>query len=73
LSNQLLTLRRLEDARIITDNNLKEFPNKDLILVTSGNIYNALGRKEEAKKLYEQALAINPQYEEAKNRLKEMK
>lgn len=72
LSNQLLTLKRLEDARAVTDNNAREFPNKDLVMVTSGNIYNALGKTDEAIKFYKKALEINPQYEEAKNRLKEL-
>jgi len=72
LSNQLLNLKRLEDARIVTDNNSVEFPNKDLVMVTSGNIYNALGMTKEAIKFYEKALKLNPLYEEAKNRLKEL-
>ena len=72
LADQLLTLKRYEEARIISENNAAEFPNKDLVMVTMGNIYLALNRKEDAITDYKKALAINPDYEEAKNRLKEL-
>jgi tetratricopeptide (TPR) repeat protein len=72
LAVQLLDLKRYDDARIISENNVKEFPDKDLVLVTMGNIYLALNKKEEAIKLYKRALEITPGYEEAKNRLKEL-
>ncbi|MBC7866970.1 MAG: serine hydrolase [Gloeobacteraceae cyanobacterium ES-bin-316] len=72
LAQQLLTLKRYEDAKVISENNVDEFPNKDLILVTMGNIYLALNRKEDAAKYYKKALLITPMYEEAKNRLKEI-
>ena len=57
---------------MISENNVAEFPDKDLILVTMGNIYLALNRKEDAIKLYKKALLITPMYEEAQNRLKEL-
>lgn len=72
LAQQLLALKRLEDARIISENNVAEFPNKDLILVTMGNIYLELNQKENAIKFYKKALQISPGFEEARNRLKEL-
>ncbi len=72
IADQLLTLKRYEDAKVISENNVEEFPNKDLILVTMGNIYLALNKKEDAIKCYKKALGITPGYEEAKNRLKEL-
>ena len=72
LAEQLLTLKRYEDARLISENNVKEFPDKDLILVTMANIYLALNRKDDAIRFYKRALEVTPMYEEAKNRLKEL-
>lgn len=72
LAEQLQTLKRYEEARIISENNVAEFPNRDLVLVTMGNIYLALNRKAEAIRCYKRALAVYPGYEEAKNRLKEL-
>jgi CubicO group peptidase (beta-lactamase class C family) len=72
IAQQLLDLKRYKEAETIAENNVAEFPNKDLILVTMGNIYLALNKKEEAIKFYKKALAITPVYEEAKNRLKEL-
>ncbi|MES2881094.1 MAG: serine hydrolase [Bacteroidota bacterium] len=72
VAQQLLTLKRYEDARLVSENNVNDFPNKDLILVTMGNIYLALNREEDAIKFYKMALQITPMYEEAKNRLKEL-
>lgn len=72
IAEQLLTLKRLTDAQIIAENNVAAFPDKDLIMVTMGNIYLALNKKEEAVKFYKRALEITPGYEEAKNRLKEL-
>jgi CubicO group peptidase (beta-lactamase class C family) len=71
-NEQLLTLKRYEDARIIGENNVVEFPNKDLIMLSMGNTYLALNRKEEAIKYYKKVLAITPDYEEAKSRLREL-
>lgn len=72
IAQQLLTLKRYEDAEVISENNVTEFPDKDLVMVTMGNIYLAAGKKEEAIKFYKKALQITPVYEEAKNRLKEL-
>ena len=72
IAQQLLTLKRYEDAKVISENNVQEFPNKDLILVTMANIYLALDKKEAAIEFYKKALQITPMYEEAKNRLKEL-
>ena len=72
LAEQLLNLKRYEDARLISENNVKEFPDKDLILVTMANIYLALNRKDDAIRFYKRALEVTPMYEEAKNRLKEL-
>jgi len=72
IAEQLLTLKRYEDAKVIAENNVAEFPNRDLVNVTMGNIYAALNRKEDAIKYYKKALEIYPGYEEARNRLKEL-
>ncbi len=72
IAQQLLTLKRYEDARLIAENNVTEFPNKDLVLVTMANIYLALNRNEDAIQFYKKALQLTPMYEEAKNRLKEL-
>ena len=72
MAEQLLTMKRLDHARIIAENNVTEFPNKDLVMVTMGNIYLALKRKNDAIIAYKRALAIYPGYEEARNRLREL-
>jgi CubicO group peptidase (beta-lactamase class C family) len=72
IAEQLLQLKRYEDARIISENNAAEFPDRDLVMVTMGNIYLKLNRKEDAITYYKKALVIYPGYEEAKNRLKEL-
>jgi tetratricopeptide (TPR) repeat protein len=40
---------------------------------TMGNIYSALNRKQDAIISYNKALAINPDYVEASNKLKELR
>lgn len=72
IAQQLLSLKRYEEAKMISENNVIEFPNKDLVLLTMGNIYLALNKKEDAIKFYKKTLEITPFYEEAKNRLKEL-
>jgi len=71
LAEQLLTLKRYEDAKVISENNANAFPDKDLVMVTMGNIYLALDQKKQAAVYFKKALQLNPNYEEAKNRLKE--
>ena len=72
IAEQLLLLKSYEDAMIISQNNASEFPDKDLVMVTTGNIYLKLNRKEDAIIYYKKALEIYPGYEEARNRLKEL-
>lgn len=73
LGEKLLSLKRYEDARIIAENNTLAFPERDLIALSMANIYLALNKKDEAIKFYEKTLRLNPESEEAKNRLKELK
>ena len=61
-----------DDARIISENNVVDYPDKDFTMLTMGNIYLALGRREEARKYFEKALQLNPGYDEARSRLKEI-
>lgn len=72
LGDQLFALKRYEDARIIFENNALEFPERDLALLSLAKTYEELGRKEDAIVYYKKVLAVNPGYEEAKNRLKEL-
>jgi CubicO group peptidase (beta-lactamase class C family) len=72
MSEKLLGLKRYEDATIIAENNVREFPEREIVMVMMGNIYLAQNRKEEAVIHYKKALAINPGNEEAKNRLKKL-
>lgn len=73
LAQQLYDLKRYDEARIVAELNAEEFPDRDLVMVTMGNIYSALGKKQDAIRFYKKALEINPGYEEAKNRLKALK
>lgn len=72
LGNQLYTLKRYEDARIIFENNASEFPQRDLALFSLAKTYEVLGRKTDAMLWYKKVLDLTPGYEEAKNRLKEL-
>ena len=72
LGEKLLTLNRFEDARVIAENNVVEFPDKDLIALSLANIYLALNRKGDAIKFYRKTMQLNPVSDEAKNRLKEL-
>ncbi|HNU89453.1 MAG TPA: beta-lactamase family protein [Ferruginibacter sp.] len=72
LGDQLFTLKRYEDARIIFENNATEFPTRDLALFSLAKTYEILGRKNDAIAWYKKVLALTPGYEEAKNRLKEL-
>ncbi len=72
LGEKLLSLKRYNDARIIAENNVLEFPDRDHIALSMANVYVALKRNEEAKIYYKKTLQLNPENEEAKNRLKEL-
>ncbi|MBK7121693.1 MAG: class A beta-lactamase-related serine hydrolase [Chitinophagaceae bacterium] len=72
LGEKLLSLKRYNDAKIIAENNVLEFPERDFINLSIANIYLALNRKEDAVKFYRKTLQLNPESEEAKNRLKEL-
>jgi CubicO group peptidase (beta-lactamase class C family) len=72
IAQQLFNQKRYEEAKVISENNVIEFPDKDLVMVTMGNIYLALNKKEDAIKFYRKTLEITPFYEEAKNRLREL-
>jgi tetratricopeptide (TPR) repeat protein len=72
LTEKLYTLKRYEDARIIAENNVLEFPERDLMMLLMANIYLAQNKKEDAIKFYRKTLALNPSNDEAKNRLKEL-
>ncbi len=72
LGEKLLSLKRYDDARIIAENNVIEFPERDFVALSMANIYLALNRKEEAVRFYQKTLQLNPESEEAKNRLKEL-
>ncbi|MFN8345088.1 MAG: serine hydrolase, partial [Spirosomataceae bacterium] len=72
LGDQLTAMKRYEDARVIFENNAAEFAERDLALLSLAKTYETLGRKEDAIVYYKKVLAVNPNYEEAKNRLKEL-
>jgi tetratricopeptide (TPR) repeat protein len=72
LAEQLYTLKRYEEAKILAESNVATFPKYDLILLTMGKVYEALNRKAEAINYYKKALLINAGFEEAKNRLKQL-
>lgn len=72
LGNQLYATQRYNDALLIFENNAREFPQRDLVLISLAKTYEVLKRKEEAIDYYKRAVAINPNNEEPKNRLKEL-
>lgn len=72
LGDQLFSLKRYEDARVIFENNATEFPDKDLVLIDLAKTYDALGRKQDAVSWYRKTLTLNPKNEEARNRLREL-
>lgn len=73
LGDELYNLKRYEDARVIYENNAAEFPTRDLALYSVGKAYEASGKKEEALKWYRRAVELNPAYEEAKSKIKELR
>lgn len=72
LGNQLFADKRYNDALLIFENNAREFPQRDLVLISLAKTYEVLKRKEEAIEYYKKAVAANPNNEEPKNRLKEL-
>ena len=72
LGENLVSFKRYDDARIIVENNVQEFPDKYLNTLSMANIYLNLNKREEAIKFYKKTLELNPDIEEAKNRLKEL-
>ena len=72
LGEKMFSLKRYDDARIIAENNVIEFPERDFVALSMANIYLALNRKKDAINFYKKTLLLNPESEEAKNRLKEL-
>lgn len=72
LAEQLLNMKRPEDARLMAENNIAEFPSFDMANCILGNVYLQLGKKEEATLYYRKTLEISPHYEEARTRLREL-
>lgn len=55
----------LESAETRLNVYLKEYPEDDLAWTILGNVYDDLSRPEDARRCYEQSLALNPQRMEA--------
>ncbi len=72
LGDELYNLKRYEDARIIFENNAAEFPTRDLPLYSVGKAYEALDKKETALEWYRKAIQLNPNFEEARSKIKEL-
>ena len=72
LGDELYTLKRYEDARILFGNNVAEFPTRELALYSLAKTYEALGNKPAALEWYKKALQLNPAYEEARSKIKEL-
>ncbi len=56
LGEKLISTKRYNDARIIAEYNVLEFPDKDYIALSMANIYLYLNRKEAAKRFYKKLL-----------------
>ncbi len=72
LGGQLYALKRYDEARVIYENNALAFPARDMVMVNLANTYLELGRKKDAVIYYKKALELNNNYQEARNRLKEL-
>jgi tetratricopeptide (TPR) repeat protein len=72
LGHQLYDMKRYKEALLLFEKNAQEFPERDIALVSLGQTYEVLGRKEDAILYYKKAIAVNPGNEEAKNRLKNL-
>lgn len=72
LGKQLYDLKRYEEARVIFENNAREFPDRDIVLLSLADTYRMLGRKEDAIAWYKKVIALGTSNQEAMNRLKEL-
>ncbi len=72
LGNELYNLKRYEEAKVIFENNVAHFPNKDLALLSMAKTYQMLGRKQDAIVWYKKLMLLFPNNQEGKNRLKEL-
>ncbi|MBC7934586.1 MAG: class A beta-lactamase-related serine hydrolase [Rhizobacter sp.] len=72
LGDELYNLKRYDDARIIYENNSAAFPTRELPLYSVGKAYEALGKKKAALDWYRKALKLNPAYEEARSKIKDL-
>lgn len=70
VGQQLVTLKRYDEARILFEKIALEFPTRDLVMVSLATTYEKLGRKGDAIQYYKKAISINSNNEEAKNKLK---
>ena len=70
LGNQLFTLKRYEDARIIFENNASEFPERDLTLFSLAKTYEITGRKEDAITWYKKVLIAQSRIRRSKEQVK---
>lgn len=72
LGDELYNLKRYEEARMIFENNAAEFPSRELPLYSVARTYEAMGQKKTALEWYRKALTLNPAYEEARSKIKEL-
>lgn len=72
LGEMLLNARRYEDARVIYENNVAEFPDRDHLYIGLAQTYEKLNRRQDAIGAYRKALELNAKNEEARNRLREI-
>ena len=73
LGHQLYDLKRNNEALLLFEKNAREFPQQDIALISLGQAYEIVGRKEDAIIYYQKAISVNPNNEEAKNRLKNLR
>lgn len=72
LAGQLSALKRYEEALLLYEHNAAEFPTRDYAIFNLASTYQVLGRKEEAIKWFKRVLELNPNYQEARSKLKEL-
>jgi len=71
----LLENKELQDSKVVftdEDNQSKEYPMKVAVLNLKGLVNRDLGNKELAKKAFEEALVISPDFQLAKTNLEEL-